>query len=89
MSPDRIAEKGEKIYRDKYQNEYEGRFRGKLVAISLETENAYMGASPVEALQAAKQAEPNAYFHLIKVGAPGVYTFAYSSPSRGHRVFWR
>jgi len=87
MNPKMMAEKGDKIYQEKYQQEYEEKYPGKLVAISLNTEQLYMGESPVEAIQAAQKAEPDSLFHLIRVGSASVYSFAYSSPSSGNRVF--
>ncbi len=43
LSPQAIAEKGEKIYKEKYRDEFERIYQGKFVAIEIDTEKAYVG----------------------------------------------
>jgi len=86
-NPQAIAEIGEKIYNEKYRDEYERTHIGKFVAISLNSENLYIGDNPVDAYKTAQEAEPTSFFHLIKIGSEGVYKVGYSSTSRGDWLF--
>ena len=49
-NPQALADRGESIYRDKYKERYEDLHGGQFVAIDVATEEAYIGASPVEAM---------------------------------------
>lgn len=72
-NPKAIAEAGEAIYRELYQNQFEKTQVGKFVAINVHAKSATVGDSPSDALLKAKQADPNGVFHLIRVGFPGVF----------------
>ena len=74
-NPKQIAEAGERIYREKYQADFERDHIGKFAAIDVRTGKAYLGEGAVEALQTARSEAPNGAFHLIKVGAPGAFKF--------------
>lgn len=77
-NPQVLAELGEKIYRDRYQREYEQQHLGKFVAIDVETQEAYIGDSPEEAFDIARREAPTGLFHLIRVGYPGVYRVSHA-----------
>jgi len=70
---DRIAEKGEQIYRERYQAEYEGKHPGKFVAILIDSGRAYVAGTAVEAMKAAQRADPDGFYYLLKVGADAAY----------------
>ena len=72
-SAQQIAEKGEQIYREKYQAEYETKYRGQYVAIEIDSGEAFLAESPEEAITAAQRARDGGFFHLIKIGSSGVY----------------
>ena len=78
QNPQAIAEKGEAIYREKYQRDYEQRFLGKYVAIDITTGDAWIADSPEKALELAQTKNPNGFFHLIRVGSAGVYRVGYT-----------
>lgn len=78
-NPQAIAEAGEKIYDKKYRADFEARHPGKFVAIDVLSEKAYIGESPEEALNTAREDAPRAVFHLIKVGSLGAFRVSYSS----------
>ena len=74
-----FADRGDAIYREKYQKEFEANHLGKFVAIDLATAEAYIGDSPEEALDLAEEKAPSGFFHLIKVGARAAFYMRRSS----------
>jgi len=50
FDPTEVAARGEKIYAEKYQKEFEAKHTGKFVAIEVETERAFVGSTSGEAL---------------------------------------
>ena len=77
--PKGIAELGEKIYAERYQADYEAKYRDQFVVIDVKTGKAYLGLSPVDAYNAARQDASEGLFYLIKIGEPGAYRVSYSS----------
>ncbi len=77
-NPKQLAEKGEAIYKQKYQKEYERLYPGKFVAIDLSTEKAFVAETPEDAVQALQKENPKSFFHLVKVGSTGVFKVGYS-----------
>ena len=57
-NPQQVAEAGQKIYQDRYQQEFERLQPGKFVAIDVKTETPYIGDTASDALQAALAAAP-------------------------------
>lgn len=82
--PQAVADRAESIYRDKYQEQYEDKHEGKFVAIDVATEKAYIGESPGQALQRARDADATSVFHLIRVGSPGAFRVSYTSDAADH-----
>ena len=83
-NPQAFADRGESIYREKYKERYEEAHHGQFVAIDVGTEEAYVGESPVEALIKARDADPAALFHLIKVGSAGAFRVSHTSNAANH-----
>lgn len=79
LSPQAIAEKGEKIYTDRYKTEYEKKYPGQFVAIEIDSGEAFRATTPEEAITMAQEARDGGFFHLIKVGSPGVYRVSYNN----------
>ena len=77
-SPKAIADAGEKIYSESLKEKLEATELGRFVAINVRTAEATLGDSPEEALELAKQKDPNGLFHLIKVGSAGVFQIGYT-----------
>jgi hypothetical protein len=69
-----VAAAGERLYH-KLAPFYE-RERGKYLAIDVDTEKAYLAASPQEALSLAEKANAHGTFHLVKIGSEGLYRVA-------------
>ena len=80
-SPQIVADDGERIYREKFQAEYERLYHGKFVAVDVDSEEATIADSPDEALERAKQLHPTGVFHLIRVGFKSAFEagFAYQN----------
>ena len=83
-NPQAFADRGESIYREKYKEGYEDLHGGRFVAIDVATEEAYIGASPVEALNKGRKADPTGLFHLIKVGSAGAFRVRHTSDAANH-----
>jgi hypothetical protein len=77
-NPRQLAEKGEAIYKAKYQQEYEQLYSGKYVAIDLNTEKAFVADTPEAAVELLQKENPKSYFHLVRVGSTGVFKVGYS-----------
>jgi len=77
-NPKQLAERGEAIYKAKYQQQYERLHPGKYVAIDVNTEKAYVADTPEGAVELLQRDNPNSYFHLVRVGSAGVFKVGYS-----------
>ena len=86
-TPKAIAERGEKIYQDKYKVEYEREHLGKFLAIDVTTEKAFLGDTPEAVLDQAKNESPMGIFHLIQIGFSAAYRVSYSSNADTDWVF--
>jgi len=80
-NPQEAANKGMAIYREKYQQAYEREHPGKFVAIDITTGEAWVADTPEAALEMAQRANANGFFHLIRVGSPGVFRVGYTQHS--------
>ena len=78
-SPTEIAAEGERIYAEKYKQDYETKHPGKFVAIDVTSGEAYLAEFPEEAIQSAQAKSPTGLFHLIKIGAQGAFRVSYSA----------
>ncbi len=79
-NPKAVAEAGERIYREKFQKEYEKVYLGKFVAINVQKESAHVGDSAEEALRVAREADDKGIFHLMRVGFPSAFQLAHLHP---------
>jgi len=75
---DSIVSRGEEIYARKYKNDFESRYRGKFVAIDIDTEKAYISDFSGDAIAAGLKDSPDDFFYLIRVG------FRAAHKLRGH-----
>ncbi len=72
-SPDEIVQRGEKIYNEKYREEYEGKYRDSFVVIDIETAKIYRSRTPEKAFVTARTNAPGGIFCLLKVGSPNAF----------------
>ncbi len=75
-----VALKGDKIYKERYQRDYELKYHGKFLAIDVTSEDgkAFLADSPEAALKTAEKDNPKGFFYLLRIGAPGVYRVGYT-----------
>ena len=71
--PRQIAERGTEIYQRRYRSDYESKWRGRFVAIDVNTEQAYVADFSEEALAKARAAAPHGVFFLIRIGFLGAF----------------
>jgi hypothetical protein len=81
--PRSVAALGEKIYAERYREEFEQLYLGQFVVIDVTTEEAYRGITPEEAINAARQHAPQGVFHMIRVGEPGAFRVSYTARVAG------
>jgi hypothetical protein len=63
-----IAQRGEAIYKEKYQEEFEKSCNGKFVAVNVNTGDATVADTSSEAIRIALEKDPSGLFHLMRVG---------------------
>jgi hypothetical protein len=63
-----IASRGEAIYQERYQIEFEKSQNDKFVAININTGGATVADTGEDAIRIALEGDPNGLFHLIRVG---------------------
>mgnify|MGYP001618026849 CR=1 FL=1 len=73
----KIAEEGAKIY-DQIKVQYDPQERGKFLAIDIESKDVYLGTSSADALELARQQNPNKVFYVVKIGFDVAETMARS-----------
>jgi hypothetical protein len=71
----RLARKGERIYRTRLKRLLEPQHNGQYVAIEVESGDYFLGESAVAALKEAEARYPKGKFHLIKIGYPAAVSF--------------
>ena len=76
--PQKFAEAGEKIYRERYQVEYEKEHNGQFVAIDVVTGAAYISDNAARALELGRETNSSGIFHLVRIDSTGAYKSGYS-----------
>jgi uncharacterized protein (DUF433 family) len=68
-----LDERGETIYREKLKPLLEPKYKGKIIAIEVNSGEFFMADSVIQAWQKAKNKYPDKIFYFIKVGFPAVH----------------
>jgi hypothetical protein len=71
---DRFVARGERIYRQKYKKRLEKTAKGKVIAIEVESGDAFVGDSVSDAAMKALEEYPDQIFYFIRVGARAVHS---------------
>lgn len=82
MSPNEIAERAKRIYADKFRETYEGSHDGEFLAVDVNSEEAYPGKYPEDAMNAADQAAPDGTFYLIRIGRETAFDMGFTGGQR-------
>jgi hypothetical protein len=70
-----LADRGQRIYEERFQAEYERKYRGKFAAIDVDTGEAHLGDSPDEAYLRGLQVSLAAFLYLVRIGYPTAFEF--------------
>ncbi len=73
LTPEQVAELGEKIYLEKLKSILEPNDTGRFVAIEVESGDYFVGSSIIEAIEKARTLHPDKLMHTIKIGFEGVF----------------
>ena len=79
----KVAEAGERIYREQYQQSYEACHQGEFLAINVFDGRAYRSATLRGAIESGRAADSEGLFHVIRIGFPSVYDGGFQM-SHGH-----
>ena len=63
-----LVAKGQKVYETLLQEKLEPEYKGKVVAIEVESSDYFLGESVVEAAKKAREKYPEKMFYFAKVG---------------------
>ena len=73
-SLDNLADRAEKIYEERYREDFEKNHLDEFVAIDVVSEKAFPGKFSEDALLLAQEESPDGLFHLIRVGSPAAFS---------------
>ena len=63
----RTVKRGSAIY-EKIKDKYEPRHKGEYLVIEPDTKKVYLAKDGAQALTKARQAQPDKFFYLVKIG---------------------
>lgn len=69
-----LAKKGRNLYRRLYQKRLEKTEKGRIVAIEVESGDAFLGYTTIDAGLKAKEKYPHKTFYFKRVGYPAVHS---------------
>ena len=84
LQPAEIAESAERIYQERYKEDYERSHSGEFVVIDITTGEAYLGSYPEDAMRLAEEAAPKGMHYLIKIGAPAAFRIGFIGTRNTH-----
>jgi len=74
LDKEAFAEKAQAIYEQRYKEHLETTVRGKVVAIEVESGEAFLGRTALEAAMKARRKFPDRLFYFMRVGYPAVHS---------------
>ena len=75
MNPEEVAKAGQELYESRLKELLEPESNGRFVVIDPTAGNYSVGSTVIEALEKTEMANPNADFHVIRVGFPATVSF--------------
>ena len=70
---DRLGKLGDRIYSEKYQDEFEKKYWGQFAEINIETGKAYVGNTSSEARAKARADSQRGFLFLVRIGHASAY----------------
>lgn len=70
-----VADRGQHIYKERFQATYEKEYCGQYIVIDILTKQSYVAPLPEEAIQKAKTAAPDGLFYLIRIETPALSSY--------------
>ena len=74
--------KAQAIYRTKLKPKLEGKYKGRIVAIDVESEDYFVGRTVLEAIEKGRRKHPGKIFYAVRIGYPAVHSLRTSWPSK-------
>ena len=87
LNPAQVSALGKTLYEEEFKERYAAGHAGEILAIEVKSKCAYLGKTPLEALKAAEASQPDGFFHLIRIGSPGVYSLRSGGANANGRFF--
>ena len=84
LRPAEIAESAERIYKERYKEDYERSHSGEFVVIDIASGEAYLGVYPEDAMRVAEEAAPQGMHYLIKIGSPAAFRIGFVGERNTH-----
>lgn len=83
--PRTLAITGERIYAERYKEEFEGNYPGQFAAIDIGTSRAFVAEYPEDAIEKARAAIGDGLLHLVRIGSASAYrmSFFFASEDAG------
>ncbi|MDZ7360080.1 MAG: hypothetical protein ONB46_05050 [candidate division KSB1 bacterium] len=72
---DRLVPEGEAIYEKRLKKKLEPKYKGKIIAIEVDSGKYFMGDTVIEVAEKARAVFPDKYFYLKRVGYRAVHKF--------------
>lgn len=66
--------KAEAIYRTKLKPKLEGKYKGRIVAIDVESGDYFVGRTVLEAIEKGREKHPGKIFYAVRIGYPAVHS---------------
>jgi len=76
-----LERKAEAIYRKKLEPKLEGKYKGRIVAIDVESGDYFLGKTVLEAIGKGRRKHPDKIFYAVRIGYPAVHSLRNSWPS--------
>jgi len=66
--------KAETIYRKKLKPKLERKYRGRIVAIDVDSGDYFVGRTVLEAIEKGRRRHPGKIFYAVRIGYPAVHS---------------
>ncbi len=73
--------KAQAIYQKKLKPKLEGKYKGRIVAIDVESGDYFVGKTVLDAIEKGRKKHPRKMFYAVRIGYPAVHSLRHSWPS--------